>query len=1064
MESDIQIKFRRIARIYAYIVVAICILVSAGWQFDLELLKRPIAQLASMNPTTAFGCTLSALGVLILNKGKYNFPWRIILNSMAFLTILIGILRLLSFFRGLDVEVDSWLYNAKIAVDAESGTIYHMAPTSAICFILLGLSLLCSQQKGRWHVILANYTALLPILIGMFIILGYAYAVSDFYNVLSFLPMSIHSAFCIVLLGSAILFSNCNASFITILMSKNQGGRVARYMIPLIFMIPIPLGYLRLWLFWRGPFSVEFGVALLITVIIIIFYSVTQYLSIKLDKVDLRKIEAEQKLVDYYKQLELNNIELKKNRELQAKIIGEVEEYAVIMLDSFGRIEQWNKGAAKIKGYNKDEIIGKHFSVFYTKEDREMGLPEKHLKLAVEEGKVIREGWRVKNDGSLFWASVAITPLYDGEGNIFGFSKFTRDFTKIKNLEEQLRELNLQLEKKVEERTKEVSDYKYALDESSIVAITDQRGTIQYVNDNFCNISKYNRHELIGQDHRIINSGYHSASFIKDLWVTIANGKIWRGEIKNKAKDGSYYWVDTTIVPFLNETGKPYQYIAIRSDITRRKEGEVVRQRLEEEVNFANRELAGVFEKISDGFIMLDNNFCYTYANKRVGEMVNRSPETLIGKCVWDEFPDAVNSSTYNAFERAMKEQRYIYNVDYYEPLDLWQENHIYPSTGKLSIFIRDISEQKRAQEKIAKSERIYKTIASGIPGSIICLFDTDYRYLLIEGDMLEKLGFSKEILIENKASEVLPPDRFANMLPDLERVFKGEGFTKQINRDGYDMVVRYVPLIDDKKHVYAAMTVGIDVTELQNAYRKISDLNRNLEQKVIERTDQLQLVNKELEAFSYSVSHDLRAPLRAVNGYAKMLEEDYTPILDEEGKRLLAVIQSNASRMGYLIDDLLAFSRLGRKELNKTVVNMNDLVNDVILDIQNASPFTAQIEVKNLHSVFVDHKLMFQVIINLVGNAIKYSSKNPDALVQLSSDEKDDSYEFSVKDNGVGFDMRYVHKIFGVFQRLHSSEEFEGTGVGLAIVEKIISKHGGKIWAESEIDKGATFYFRLPK
>jgi PAS domain S-box-containing protein len=255
-------------------------------------------------------------------------------------------------------------------------------------------------------------------------------------------------------------------------------------------------------------------------------------------------------------------------------LVESVNDHAIFMVDTEGHILNWNKGAEDIKGYSADEAIGKHISIFYTNEQKELGEPQRNLQMAKEMGQFQEEGWQVRKDGSTFWADVTITALKNDEGEVVGYAKVTRDMTRRRKIEDEIKGLNKQLEDRLQKTQSEIADYKHALDESSIVAITDQKGIIKHVNENFCRISKYSKAELIGQDHRIINSGYHSKEFIRNLWVTIANGKIWRGELKNRAKDGSYYWVDTTIVPFLNEHGKPYQYLAIRSDITQRKVAE----------------------------------------------------------------------------------------------------------------------------------------------------------------------------------------------------------------------------------------------------------------------------------------------------------------------------------------------------------------------------------------------------------------------------------------------------------------------------------------------------------
>ena len=358
---------------------------------------------------------------------------------------------------------------------------------------------------------------------------------------------------------------------------------------------------------------------------------------------------------------------------------------------------------------------------------------------------------------------------------------------------------------------KEVSDYKYAIDESSIVAITDQNGIIKHVNKNFSDISKYSAGELIGQDHRIINSGYHSKEYIRDLWATIDNGKIWKGELRNRAKDGSTYWVDTTIITFLNEEAKPYQYVAISADITGR---------------------------------------------------------------------------------------------------------------------------------RIAEDENL--------------------------------------------------------------------------------------------------------------------KLNEDLELRVKLRTE-------ELEAFSYSVSHDLRTPLRAINGFAKMINEDYSSTFDSEAKRLFNRIEENAKKMGNLIDDLLEFSRLGKKEIHKSTVPMTEIAETALSEITSIVNHRSAVTIHPLHPVQADATMIKQVMMNLVSNALKYSSKTEKPVVEIKSQVEGNEIIYSVSDNGVGFNNQYSDKLFGVFQRLHLQKDFEGTGVGLALVKRIIDKHGGRVWAEGELNKGATFFFSLP-
>jgi PAS domain S-box-containing protein len=265
-------------------------------------------------------------------------------------------------------------------------------------------------------------------------------------------------------------------------------------------------------------------------------------------------------------------------------LLDSIKDHAVMIVDTDGYVMNWGGGAQQVHGYTEIEIIGKHVSVFYTDEDIRTGEPQKHLERTKELGRLEYEGRRVRKDGSTYWANIVLTSLKNDSGELIGYGKVIHDLSNQIETEEKIKDLNKELETRLHQSQSEISDYKHALDESAIVAITDQKGIIKHVNDNFCKISKYSKEELLGQDHRIINSGYHSKEFIRNIWVTIANGKIWRGELRNKAKDGTIYWVDTTIVPFLNQQGKPYQYLAIRSDITQRKLAEEQLLRINEDL------------------------------------------------------------------------------------------------------------------------------------------------------------------------------------------------------------------------------------------------------------------------------------------------------------------------------------------------------------------------------------------------------------------------------------------------------------------------------------------------
>jgi PAS domain S-box-containing protein len=264
--------------------------------------------------------------------------------------------------------------------------------------------------------------------------------------------------------------------------------------------------------------------------------------------------------------------ELRQSEERFRLLVQGVRDYAIFMLDTGGRVESWNEAAAHIKGYQTSEIVGEHFSIFYTDEDVERGRPEEQLRIAAADGRYEEEGLRVRKDGSTFWAETVITASRGVAGQLHGFSNITRDITGRKEAEEALRS-----------SLKELADLKFALDESVIIAMADVKGKITYVNDKFCEVSRYSREEFLAGDHPIVDPAYHPERFVDGLWRTITRGEVWRGEIKHPARDGTYYWLDATIVPSLDERGEPYRFVAICNDITRRKEAEeTLRRSLEE--------------------------------------------------------------------------------------------------------------------------------------------------------------------------------------------------------------------------------------------------------------------------------------------------------------------------------------------------------------------------------------------------------------------------------------------------------------------------------------------------
>jgi PAS domain S-box-containing protein len=486
-------------------------------------------------------------------------------------------------------------------------------------------------------------------------------------------------------------------------------------------------------------------------------------------------------------------------------MVEELKEYAFFMLGPQGHVLSWNAGAEQIEGYRAEEIIGKHFSLFYMKEEVKSGMPQRELEIASAAGSMDVTGWRLRKDGSRFWAAVTITSLHDREGNITGFSKVIRDINERRDTEEvQLKRCSMF------ERLFETAP--------DAVVVVDPSGMIRRVNQQAEVIFGFMREELIG--HRI---------------------------------------------------------------------------------------------------------------------------EQLIPE----------------RYHRRHRQLRHNYFTD------------------------------PRAR----------------------------------------KMGIGLELFGHNQDGREIPVD------------------------------IMLTP-IETSEGIWAVAAIR-DISRQKRTESKIAELHAALQSQV----EQLALSNRELEAFSYSVSHDLRAPLRHVIGFIDLLNAKSHEALDDKSRHYLQVISEAAKRMGELIDDLLEFSRMGRSEMMKTTVNFNLVVAEIVKELSvEAKGREIEWHISPLPLVLGDSAMLRQVMINLITNALKFTRPRTPAKITIGAVDEERETRFYVMDNGVGFDEAYINKLFGLFQRLHTMEEFEGTGVGLAIVQRIVMRHGGRVWAEGSVQGGATFWFSLPK
>jgi PAS domain S-box-containing protein len=387
----------------------------------------------------------------------------------------------------------------------------------------------------------------------------------------------------------------------------------------------------------------------------------------------------------------------------------------------------------------------------------------------------------------------------------------------------------------------------------------------------------------------------------------------------------------------------------------------------------------------------------------------------------------------------------------------------------------REMRARSSAESDLLESNRFLDSLIENLPVMVFVKDARTLRYVRQNRAALELLGLSRDEVIGKNDRDFLPAEQ-ADFISAKDREVLAAGRLVDVPEQRIDSLqlgtrilhTMKMPILDERGEPKFLLGISVDVTAQKLAEQAIRELNAELRDKAA----QLEVTNKELESFSYSVSHDLRAPLRAIDGFAQMMEEDYQERLDAEGKRYLSVIRQNSSRMGGLIDDLLEFSRLGRQPVARGEVNIDALVREVVEEVLNSEPrgergvasAAPQIEVGPLPPARGDRGLLRQVWTNLIANAVKYSGKVQRPFIQVSGCEAGEENHYSVRDNGVGFNMQYAEQLFRVFQRLHRAEEFGGTGVGLAIVHRIVTRHGGRVWAEGVENDGAVFSFALPK
>jgi PAS domain S-box-containing protein len=478
-------------------------------------------------------------------------------------------------------------------------------------------------------------------------------------------------------------------------------------------------------------------------------------------------------------------------------------------------------------------------------------------------------------------------------------------------------------------------------------------------------------------------------------------------------------------------------------------------------------------ENIHDLIFVLDHLGHYLYASPSFQQVLGYRPQALLGGSVFDlVHPDdlaTVREQWTYIITPGMSQA--TFRARHADGSWRWLETSgtvIVQGDPSIVLVGRDITERKRAEMALTAERNLLRTLIDTLPDEIY-IKDAHSRFLNANTTVARSQGVSTpEELIGKTDFDLMPYEEAAKHYRAEQAILQsGQPMINQENFDREKTLWRLetkVPLRDGQGQIVGLVGINRFITERKRAEEEIRQLNAELERRVLARTAELAAANQELEAFSYSISHDLRAPLRAIDGFSRILLQEHTAQLDPQARRYFQRIRDAAQRMGQLIDDLLKFSRLSRQPLNKRPVRVADMIREMLDELRpDYEPRRVEFILGELPACQADPAMLRQVWVNLLSNALKYTRDREVARIEIGAQNSGGELTYFIQDNGVGFDMGTAQKLFGVFQRLHKPEEFEGTGVGLAIVQRIIHRHGGRVWAQAAVGQGSTFYFSLP-
>jgi PAS domain S-box-containing protein len=738
---------------------------------------------------------------------------------------------------------------------------------------------------------------------------------------------------------------------------------------------------------------------------------------------------------------------LRESEERYQLLLDGIQNYAIFMMDTQGRILSWNVGAERIKGYSSDQIIGQNFSCFFPPEDIKRGRPEEVLRITAASGRHEEQGMRMRKDGSRFLASITFTALRDPAGNLRGFSEFSHDLSESKESGAKYRGL-----------LEAAPDAMVVVNQAGEIVLLNVRAEKQF---------GYSRDELIGQQvkniipegfaERLIADGTRSAA--EALAQQIGTGI----ELIARRKDGSEFPIEIMLSPLGNAEG--ILVTAAIRDISMRKDAETHLAQMEGRYR-------GLLEAAPDAMVVVNPAGEIVLLNVQAEKQFGYNRDELVGQQVKNIIPEGfaerlIADGTRSAAE-ALAQQigtgielngRRRNGTEF--PIEIMLSPLESAEGVLVTAAIRNITTRRDAETHLAQMESRYRGLLEAAPDAMVVVNPAG-EIILLNVQAEKQFGYHRDELLGQKVKNIIPEGFAERLIADGTRS-AAEALAQQIGT-GIELNGRRKDGSEFPIEIMLSPLENADGVLVTAAIRNITERKKS-EEHLVKTVGELKRSNDELQQFAYVSSHDLQEPLRMVTSYTQLLAGRYKGRLDSDADEFIAFAVDGCNRMQGLIKDLLAYSRAGTNGKVLSEVSAENALKEALANLRTTIDQSSAVVTHDaLPDIRTDETQLTQVFQNLVGNAIKYHGTEVPHVHVSATKNGGNEWTFSVRDNGLGIDPQYFDRIFILFQRLHGRDEFEGTGIGLAICKKILERLGGRIWVESQPEKGSTFYFALPE